>query len=322
MSAGVTTLGSKLERFLPVSERYIETPLIEPQSVWSAGASLGEGALWSEVEQALYWVDIHGCQLHRYTPLSQRRETWDTPDVVTALSLVQGRRALMLSVRHGVALFDPDSGALRRVDQAGQEPVGNRFNDAKVDRQGRLWCCSMDGGCQQASGALYCWDVGRGFTRHVEGLCVANGPTWSLDGRTMYLSDTVRGTVRAYAFDTERGTLGAARNWLVLPPQDGLPDGLTTDAQGRIWVAHWGGSCVTAHDPESGDTLQRIDLPASQITSCAFGGADYQTLFITSARGGLPADRLEREPLAGALFAVEMPMRGLPPTPLRWPQRP
>ncbi|MGQ0709369.1 MAG: SMP-30/gluconolactonase/LRE family protein [Rhodoferax sp.] len=322
MSTEVTASGSEAERFFPAPERCGQTPWTRPQSVWSAGASLGEGALWSEAEQALYWVDIHGHQLHRYTPQSQRRETWDTPDIVTALSLVQGRRALMLSVRHGVALFDPDSGALRSVDQAGQEPVGNRFNDAKVDRQGRLWCCSMDDGCELPSGALYRWDAGHGFTRHVQGLCVGNGPTWSLDGRTLYLSDSVRGTVRAYAFDTERGTLGAARDWLVLPPQDGLPDGLTTDAQGRIWVAHWGGRCVTAHDPDSGETLQRIDLPASQITSCAFGGADYQTLFITSARGGLPAEQLEREPLAGALFAVEMPAPGLPPTPLRWPQSP
>ncbi|MEO7940405.1 MAG: SMP-30/gluconolactonase/LRE family protein, partial [Burkholderiaceae bacterium] len=118
--------------------------------------------------------------------------------------------------------------------------------------------------------------------------------------------------VLAYDVDAAQGTLSNRRLWLRLDADDGVPDGMTTDAAGRIWIAHWGAGCVTCHDPASAAELCRIALPASQITSCAFGGPTLQSLFITSAAGGLDADQRAAQPLAGALFCVEMDCTGLP----------
>ncbi|MEO7335987.1 MAG: SMP-30/gluconolactonase/LRE family protein [Caldimonas sp.] len=139
---------------------------------------------------------------------------------------------------------------------------------------------------------------------------VTNGPTWSADGRTMYFNDTVRREVGAHDFDPATGRLSNPRTWLRFAMKDGHPDGMTTDAAGRIWIAHWGAACVTCHEPASGGELLRVALPTRHITNVAFGGADLDTLYITSARSGLDADQLRDEPLAGGLFAVRTDAKG------------
>jgi sugar lactone lactonase YvrE len=128
----------------------------------------------------------------------------------------------------------------------------------------------------------------------------------------MYFNDTVSGRVHAFDFDAGTGTLTNQREWLRFGRGDGYPDGMTTDAAGRLWLAHWGGACVSCHDPVSGAELGRIALPTDHITNCAFGGPALRTLFITSARSGLSAEQLAEQPLAGGLFAVELDEPGLP----------
>ena len=128
----------------------------------------------------------------------------------------------------------------------------------------------------------------------------------------MYLNDTVAGRVQAFDFNPDEGTLHNERTWLQLRPEEGFPDGMTTDAEGRLWIAHWGGSCVTCHEPVTAQELARVTLPTSHITNCVFGGTDMRTLFITSACVGLSPEQLATEPLAGALFSVETSCTGLP----------
>jgi D-xylonolactonase len=207
----------------------------------------------------------------------------------------------------------PHSGALDRLDEPEPERLGNRFNDGKCDARGRFWGGTMDFAVDKPSGALYCFDAAGRATRAIDlGWIVTNGPTWSLDGRTMFVNDTVQRRVVAYAFDGDTGAIGASREWLVLRREDGHPDGMTTDAAGRIWIAHWGGACVTCHDPVTAAELARIALPTAHITNVAFGGPTMQTLFISSARFELSAAQLEAQPLAGALFALDTDAIGLP----------
>ena len=291
------------------------TPRSEPVCVWNAEAALGEGTCWSPREQALWWVDILGRRLHRYRPADGAKRSWQFDEEISALAERTDAPGLVMTMRRGFATFDPQTDETPRyLHMPEQEPASNRFNDGKCDRAGRFWGGTMDFACKVRSGALYRFGPGNDCVRHEMGFAVTNGPTWSHDERTMYFNDTTRGVVHAFDFDPIAGAISNRREWLRLAAGDGVPDGMTTDAAGRIWLAHWGGGCVSCHDPRSGAELGRLKLPASQITNCCFGGPELRTLFITSARVDLSPAQLERESLAGGLFAVELDQPGMPPS--------
>ena len=276
-------------------------------------ATLGEGLCWSPREQAIWWVDILEHRLYRDSDATGAHAEWSFDETISAVAERAGQPGLAVTLRRGLALFDPATGALVRLDEPEREREGNRFNDGKCDTHGRFWGGTMDFACEAPTGALYRFDAEGRATRAVDlGWIVTNGPTWSLDGRTIFVNDTVRRRVLAYAFDAATGELGASREWLVLAEEDGHPDGMTTDAAGRLWIAHWGGACVTCHDPDSAAELARITLPTAHVTNVAFGGPDLRTLYISSARFGLTSAQLAAQPLAGALFAIELDAEGLP----------
>lgn len=286
--------------------------LTAPRSVWSAQALLGEGTLWSVREQSPYWVDVLGHQLHRYSPANQARDSWTFEESISAVAERSTGAGLLVTLHHDFAFFDPQTGHLQRLHQPEPEQPGNRLNDGKCDASGRFWGGTMDFACKAQTGSLYLYRGGHDCTRMHHGFAVTNGPTWSLDGRTLFCNDTVQGRVYAFEFDRSTGAISNGRVWLQWDADDGYPDGMTTDAAGRIWIAHWGAACVTCHDPVSARELLRIGLPTSQITNCTFGGIDLRTLFITSASSGLNSLQLQEQPLAGALFCVDLDCPGLP----------
>lgn len=220
----------------------------------------------------LYWVDILACRLHRFHPASVTRTTWTFAEEISALAERAAAPGLIVTLRRGFALFDPAADREPRyLHQPEAALPGNRFNDGKCDAQGRFWAGTMDFACEAPTGALYRYDPDGRCTHHDQGFAVTNGPTWSADGRSLYFNDTVNGRIYAYDFDAARGTLSNKRLWDSFAPDDGVPDGMSTDAAGRLWIAHWGGSCVSCHDPVTAHELCRVMLPTRHVTNCAFG---------------------------------------------------
>jgi D-xylonolactonase len=282
-----------------------------PECIWNAHAALGEGPLWSVREQALYWVDILNHRLHRYSPQQQEKRSWQFDQEISAVAERKDHPGLIITRRHGFAFFDPATQQLERLTAPEAHLPGNRFNDGKCDRRGRFWAGTMDFECMQPTGSLYRLTPDLICEKMDTGYVITNGPAWSSDQTTMYHNDSATGRVYAFDFDPERDTISNKRVFLQFSEEDGSPDGMTTDAEGGLWIAHWGIGKLTRHDA-TGKVLRTIALPCTQVTSCAFGGAKLETLYITTAAVGLSELQLEREPLAGGLFALDIGIAGVP----------
>lgn len=285
---------------------------MDVRCIWDAKAELGEGPLWSAREQALYWVDILQHRLHRFAPGEMpEQRSWQFEEEISSAAERMGRPGLIVTLRHGFAYFDPGSEKLERLVAPEAHLPGNRFNDGKCDRQGRYWAGTIDFACKAPTGSLYRLTPDLQCELIDSGYPVTNGPAWSADQRTLYLNDSVYGRVYAFDFDPKAGSVANKRLFLQFDAGEGSPDGMTTDAEGGLWIAHWGAGKVTRHDSE-GMVLASITLPVSQVTSCTFGGPDLRTLYVTSAAAGLTPLQRQAEPLAGALFAVELDIVGMP----------
>lgn len=266
---------------------------------------LGEGPLWSADEDALYWVDILGRRINRLTLASGRIDEWAMPEMVGWVIERADAPGLLAGLESGVKAVTFDPLSIRPFVNLSGEPAGNRLNDAKADAAGRLWVGTMPIAQDRPAGAFYRIDADRTVSRVDDGYTVANGPAISPDGRWMFHTDSAAGHVYRFALHDD-GSLGPREIFITFVPEWGSPDGMTFDADGGLWIAHWGGSRISRFDP-AGKVERAIALPASQITSMAFAGADLDRLFVTSASDGVD------EELAGALFEVDPGCRGLAP---------
>jgi len=279
--------------------------------LWEAAAILGEGPLWSAREGALYWVDIKAPALHRYRPSDGDKTSWVMPERIGwVIERANGEGLVAGFKQRGFAFLTPGTMMPETIGQPEPDYPDNRFNDAKADAEGRIWAGTMDDNERGATGSLYRLDADLDWHRMDKGYGITNGPAFSPEGRTLYHTDTAAGTI--YAFDlTARGRLENKRVFVTIPEGDGYPDGMTCDAEGYLWVAHWGGWRLTRFAPD-GRVDRVIEMPVSQVTSCTFGGPDLDRLYITSAAIGLDEERLERQPLAGGLFEFVPGVKGLP----------
>ncbi len=275
-----------------------------------ADALLGESPLWSPGEQALYWVDIKDPRLFRHDTAAGITRVTRLSEAVGAVALRMGG-GLIAAARSGFAYID-DGGMLSPAFCTPEaDRPGNRFNDGKCDRAGRFWAASMHDGETDPSGSLYRLDGVQRCVRMADGFVIGNGLGWSPDDRVFYFTDSVARRIYAYDFDIESGAIANRRSFAAIPEDAGFPDGLCVDAAGHVWSAHWDGWRVTRYAPD-GRIAKVVRVPVPRPTSCAFGGAGLDTLYITSARIGLADAELARSPLSGSVLSLRPGIRGLP----------
>ncbi len=289
-----------------------------------ARATLGECVLWCDRGQALYWTDIEAATLSRWREADGSIEHWTLPERVGSFALCEQPSQLLLGLASGIALFDLDSRRLGPIQPVEAEHPTTRINDGRCDAQGRfvfgMYDQSPAGSAQAASGASGAIGAIGGFYRvdaelRIERLplppaAVANSIAFSPDGSRMYFTDSPTREILCCDYHAD-GRIGTPRLFARLGDDEGVPDGSTVDAAGGLWNAQWGGGCVVRYDA-SGVPTARIAAPASQLTCPAFGGARLDQLFVSSARGGLDADALQAQPLAGGVFVAEPGGQGLP----------
>jgi xylono-1,5-lactonase len=294
--------------------------MAEVRCILQARSVLSEGALWSPRDQALYWLDQMRPELHRFDPATGRDTKFDLPLPEQLGALIPRQSGgFVLAAHDGLSFIDP--GFTRRtpfVHPVRQIPRAC-FNDGKCDRQGRLWAGTTDRQESSALGELYRFEPGGEAALIASGFIASNGPSFSPDGTVMYHTSSHDRTIFAYDIDPDTGTASNRRVFVRMDPADGIPDGSTVDAEGFLWSTHWGGWRVTRFAPD-GSVDRVIEMPVKALTSCAFGGPDLTTLFVTSASIDLtPAgfvymsdEQFDADPLAGAIFAVDVGVRGLP----------
>ncbi len=278
--------------------------------VQPAGAILGEGPLWCPREQALYWLDIKRPAIFRFDPRAGQTGNWALPSDIGCMALRE-QGGMVVGLRTGFAFLDLESGAVTPVADPEADRPDNRFNDGKVDRQGRFWAGTLNDAESQPLGSLYRLDPDGTVTLMQDGAVVSNGIGWSPDDRTMYFTDSVVRTIWAFDFDPGSGAIANRRIFAEAPDGTGYPDGLTVDSEGFIWSAVWDGWRIVRYDP-AGRIDREVVVPVQRPTSCMLGGPDLKTLYVTSASIHLDAGALERGPLAGGLFALEVDTAGLP----------
>jgi sugar lactone lactonase YvrE len=286
--------------------------VVEP--VGDVTAALGEGPYWVPEDDCLLWVDIEGARLHRtYFPAGET--VTDSPGPVSAAFPAVGGGILIAGGAALTLLFPAERGGQWVARTISDAPArdGIRFNDAGVDPAGRVWVGSMHVAEASPLGELYRLDAGGRLNPVVTNVTVSNGLGWSPDGSRMYYADSPLRRVDVFDYDPATGEAFARRTFADLSEAEGVPDGLTVDADGCVWVAMWGGSALRRFTPD-GQPNAVLPVPVSQPTSCAFGGPQLADLYITTARVGLTDDQLAAQPLAGRLLHVSPGPVGLPST--------
>jgi sugar lactone lactonase YvrE len=270
---------------------------------------LGESALWDEIAQALWWVDIRRPALRRLDHASGRIDTWPMPDLVGSIALCDDGR-LLVALPQRIAAFDPRNEGLTTIAAPPSAIPGHRFNDGRCDRQGRFWVGTMHNVTRAPEGILYRLDVDGTLTAQHGGICIPNSLAWSPDGRTMYFADSLRYTIFAYDFDTARGEMSGERVFAT-STKPAFADGSIVDADGCLWNAEFNGWRVVRYTPD-GRVDRVIEVPTHRPTSCAFGGPNLDLLYITTASQQMSPEEIAQQPLAGSLLVTEVGVRGLP----------
>ena len=284
------------------------TSIPPPELVLDAHAELGEGPVWNTTTKRLLWVNILAGEVHSFDPASRTDECIRVGSTVSAVA-PRARGGLILARGLGFATLD----LTNRLDLIADVSIDStlRMNDGKCDPSGRLWAGTMAFDEAPGRGALYCLEAGGTPRQVVADVTVSNGLGWSPDGTQMYYIDSPRKTVDVFDFDGRSGLIGNRRVLVSIPPGTGIPDGLAVDEDGFLWVALFGGASICRYGP-NGRLAETVRFPTRGVTSCGFGGAALEELYVTTATYGLSEVELRSSVGSGGLFRVLPGVRGLP----------
>ena len=274
--------------------------------------SLGEGIYYSARYNSVFWVDIKQQLLYRMDYASRAVTSIPMPEQIGWVKETRSGR-FIVGLQSGIYWLNDDLSCGECFLQLSEEPSGNRLNDAKTDQAGRLYFGTMDDSEAATSGSLYqltSLNENRNLHKVDSGYVVSNGPAINLAGDRLYSVSSATRTIYTFSVDSN-GQLADKRQHIVLPAHHGYPDGITVDSQDNLWVACWQGHGLCCYNP-AGQLIKRVVLPAPQITNVTFAGADYSTLLVTSACIGMNTAALNRYPLAGSVFELDVGVTGVP----------
>ncbi|MEX2415008.1 MAG: SMP-30/gluconolactonase/LRE family protein [Paenibacillaceae bacterium] len=272
---------------------------------------LGEGPVWDEKLNELFWVDIDGRKLHRYRPSDGKTAEYSFEQKIgCALPAEDG--SWVVALEDGFYRFDLDSGSSLLIVHTQDANLKNRLNDGKCDPTGRIWAGTMSSKWQR-DGNLYTLEANDKFTLRLPGVVCSNGLAWNAEATTMYYIDSFERIVHAFDYDAATGNISNQRAAITYPEGEaGGPDGMSIDSEGMLWIGHWGGWQVGRWNPHTGEKLATVKLPVNNVTSCAFGGEHLDELYITTSITGNDGNDMNEQPLAGGLFRVKLDVKGLP----------
>jgi L-arabinonolactonase len=279
--------------------------------VVDANAVLGEGTIWDPRAQVLWWIDIWGQLIHRYTPATGADDSWASPEYLGCIGL-RARGGLVVTMVSGFYFFDPATGKFDPIVDPEADIAITRFNDGKTDRQGRFWSGSMFEAPGKVQFVAGLWRLDPDLSAHkvLGNIGCSNGLAWSPDSKTMYFSDSHTTIVRAYDFDAATGDAENERVFVDVASTGGIVDGSTVDAEGCYWATLPVTSKVCRYDP-AGKLMETITLPTDLPTCCEFGGPDLDILYVTTAVLRRPAEHFAGQRNPGGLFAVDAGVKGL-----------
>ena len=280
--------------------------------------NLGEGIIWSQDTNTLFWLDIPmPSKLHKYSFNTKQHQIFEMPEMITAMA-ERDNENLLIASHFGINNYNLEEKKFNQILRIEEDKPFNRCNDGAADFAGNFWFGTMqnniaedgsDINITKNSGSLYSIDKNLKVTIHENDISISNTFAWSPQNDKFYFSDTSSGIISVYDYDFDNKVISNKKKFASF--DRGYPDGSTVDSEGFLWNCRWGGSCVVRFDP-NGKVDRVIELPVPNVTSCSFGGKDLKTLFITTARMGMTSEELENKPHAGSLFALETDVQGKP----------
>ncbi|MDR8390954.1 SMP-30/gluconolactonase/LRE family protein [Aliifodinibius sp. S!AR15-10] len=287
-------------------------PTTEAKLQFKYNATLGECPVWDVEKELLYWVDILSGELYCYDPKKEENSVYQIDEHVGSLAL-RKKGGAVLALKSGFALYDFGKQKITHLTDPIAHLPNQRFNDGKCDPQGCFWAGTLSYDVQPGVGSLFCLNQNFTVSKKLGKLTIPNGMAWDTDPSTFYFIDSPDRTIYSFDFDEKTGEVSKRSEVFELDEEDAVPDGMTMDTEGKLWVALYNGYKVLRIDPDNGDIMHQVLLPVPQVTSCTFGGPEMNELYITTAREHMTDKDIEEFPLSGSLFKVTLPYKGTPP---------